>query len=158
MVRRARYNNDVRITVKNPLRDAPSGPSSHFFIPDASIGGMTDQIKIYQKPTCSKCRETLGILSECGVDFESINYYERPFTSDELKSVLEKLGVGPREIMRKDEKIYRELKLASRDLTNDELVELMVENPDLIQRPIVVRGDRAVLARPPKNVEELLEQ
>ncbi len=117
---------------------------------------MPEEIKIYQKPTCSKCRETIVVLRDRGVEFESINYYETPFTAAELKRLIEKLGVGPRDVMRKDEKVYRDLKLASRKLTDDELIELMVQNPDLIQRPIVERGNRAVLARPPKNVEDLL--
>jgi arsenate reductase (glutaredoxin) len=117
---------------------------------------MSDRITIYQKPTCTKCRVTLGILKDRGVDFEAINYYETPVTEDELRGLIEKLGITPRELLRKDEQVYRELKLGQSDFSDDELISLMVENPDLIQRPIVVRGDRAVLGRPPENVEELL--
>ena len=117
---------------------------------------MSDKIKVYQKPTCSKCRMTLGILQERGVDFDSVNYYETPMNPDELRDVIKKLGISPRDILRKDEQVYKDLKLARRDLSDDELIQLMIENPDLIQRPIVVRGERAVLCRPPENVEELL--
>ena len=117
---------------------------------------MPDKIKIYQKPTCTKCRETLGILKECGVDFDSVNYYETPLTAGELRDLVLKLGISPRELLRKEEKIYRELKIGQRELTDDQLIELMVENPDLMQRPIVVRGKKAVLGRPPETVKELI--
>ena len=117
---------------------------------------MSDTIKIYQKPTCSKCRETLGILRECGVEFESINYYETPLNVEELRGLINKLGISPRDLLRKSEQAYRDLGLGQREVSDDELIKLMVENPDLMQRPIVVRGDKAVLARPPENVEELL--
>jgi arsenate reductase len=117
---------------------------------------MSDTIKIYQKPTCSKCRETLGILRECGVEFESINYYETPLNVEELRGLINKLGISPRDLLRKGEQAYRDLGLGQREVSDDELIKLMVENPDLMQRPIVVRGDKAVLARPPENVEELL--
>ena len=117
---------------------------------------MSDKIKIYQKPTCSKCRTTIGILRERGADFESINYYETPLGVDELRKLIDKLGIAPRDLLRKGEQVYRDLKLAKRELSDDELIRLMVENPDLIQRPIVVRGNKAVLGRPPENVDELL--
>ena len=117
---------------------------------------MTDKIKIYQKPTCSKCRMAIGILKERGADFEAINYYEKPLTVQELRTLIDKLGIGPRDLLRKGEQVYRDLKLARLELSDDDLIRLMVENPDLIQRPIVVRGNKAVLARPPKNIDELL--
>lgn len=117
---------------------------------------MSDRIKVYQKPTCSKCRATIGILKDRGADFESINYYEQPLTVKELRKLIDRLGIAPRDLLRKGEQVYRDLGLAKRELSDEELIRLMVENPDLIQRPIVVKGDRAVLARPPENVEELL--
>ena len=117
---------------------------------------MSDKIKVYQKPTCSKCRATLGILRDRGADFESINYYEQPLTVKELRTVIDRLGIAPRDLLRKGEQIYRDLGLAKPELSDEELIRLMVENPDLIQRPIVLKGDRAVVARPPENVEELL--
>jgi arsenate reductase len=117
---------------------------------------MEEKIKVYQKPTCSKCRTTLGLLRDRGVDFEAVNYYETPLGETELRELIDKLGIGPRELMRKEEQIYRDLQIGKRDLPDEELIRLMVENPDLIQRPIVVRGQRAVLGRPPENVEQLL--
>lgn len=117
---------------------------------------MSDKIKVYQKPTCSKCRATIGILKDRGADFESINYYEQRLTEKELRKLIDRLGIAPRDLLRKGEPVYRDLGLAKRELTDEELIRLMVENPDLIQRPIVVKGDRAVLARPPETVDLLL--
>jgi arsenate reductase len=117
---------------------------------------MADDIKVYQKPTCSKCRETLAILRQEGVAYEAINYYETPLGVEELRQLISRLGVSPRDLLRKGEQIYKDLQIGRRVLSDDELIELMSEHPDLIQRPIVVRGDRAVLGRPPENVKELL--
>jgi arsenate reductase len=117
---------------------------------------MADQIKIYQKPTCSKCREAIGILKERGVDFEAINYYETPLDAERLRELIEQMGIAPRELLRKGEQVYRDLNLGKRDVSDDELIRLMVEHPDLIQRPIVVRGNKAVLARPTENLDNLL--
>jgi len=117
---------------------------------------MSDKITIYQKPTCSKCRTTLGILKDRGADFVSVNYYEKRLTDKDLRRLINKLGITPRELLRKGEQVYRDLGLGTREVSDDELIQMMVENPDLIQRPIVVKGDKAVLGRPPENVDELL--
>ncbi|MDE2366631.1 MAG: arsenate reductase (glutaredoxin) [Betaproteobacteria bacterium] len=117
---------------------------------------MNDRITIYQKPTCSKCRATLALLRESGKEFDSVNYYETPMTAGQLRELIDKLGVPVRSILRSDEPLFRSLGLAGRQLSDDELIRIMVENPDLIQRPIVVRGDEAVLCRPPENVAKLL--
>ncbi|GJL71144.1 MAG: arsenate reductase [Nitrosomonas sp.] len=113
---------------------------------------MEDKITIYQKPTCSKCRATLEILRDSGVEFESINYYETPLTEERIRDLLDKLNVPLRDILRKDEPLARDLGSVS----DDALIKIMVENPDLIQRPIVVRGSKAKLCRPPENVKQLL--
>jgi arsenate reductase len=117
---------------------------------------MSETIRVYQKPTCSKCRATLGILKECAVEFDAVNYYETPLSVEELRGLINKLGISPRDLLRKGEQVYRDLGLGQREVPDDELIKLMVENPDLIERPIVVRGDKAVLGRPPENVEKLL--
>jgi arsenate reductase len=117
---------------------------------------MDDKIKVYQKPTCSKCRQALARLGECGVEFEAVNYYQTPLTEEELRELINQLGIAPRELLRKDEAVYRELGLGKREVADDELIRLMIEHPDLMQRPIVVRGDRAVLARPLENLDQLL--
>jgi arsenate reductase len=74
----------------------------------------------------------------------------------ELRKLIDKLGIAPADLLRKGEQVYRDLGLAKREVSDEELIRLMVENPDLIQRPIVVRGEKAVLARPPETVDELL--
>jgi len=117
---------------------------------------MSDKIKVYQKPTCSKCRTTIGILKDRGADFEAINYYEKPLSVADLRKLIDKLGIAPRDLLRTGEQVYRDLKLAKVELSDEELIQLMVDNPDLIQRPIVVRGNKAVLGRPPENVDDLL--
>jgi arsenate reductase len=96
------------------------------------------------------------MLRERGVEFEAINYYEQPLTGKQLRELLSKLRLSPRDVLRKNEPIARKLGIANRDLSDHQLTQLMVENPDLIQRPIVVRGRKAVLGRPPENVEKLL--
>lgn len=113
---------------------------------------MSDKIKIYQKPTCGKCRATLSLLSESGEAFDSVNYYETPLTVDELKELIRKLGVPARDILRQDEPSARELTSAS----DETLIKAMIANPDLMQRPIVVRGDQAKVCRPPENVLDLI--
>ena len=117
---------------------------------------MKDQITVYEKPTCTKCREMDRFLRESGVDFSKVNYYLEPLNQKQLTGLLRKMKMKPRELLRTSEPIYRELGLAKRELSDAELIALMVEHPDLIQRPIVERGDRAVLGRPTENVKPLL--
>jgi arsenate reductase len=117
---------------------------------------MTDQITVYEKPTCTKCREMNRFLQDNGVDFSKVNYYIEPLSKEKLEELLRKMKLTPRDILRTSEPIYRELGLAKGKFTDDEIVSLMVENPDLIQRPIVERGKRAVLGRPTENVKALL--
>ena len=117
---------------------------------------MTDKITVYEKPTCTKCREMNRFLQDNGVDFSKVNYYIEPLSKEKLEELLAKMKVTPRDILRKSEPIYRELGLGKGEFTDDEIVSLMVENPDLIQRPIVERGKRAVLGRPTENVKALL--
>ena len=114
---------------------------------------MSEEIVIYQKPTCSKCRATLSLLKESGQQFDSVNYYEAPLTVEELRKLIQKLNLPVRDVLRKDEPAACNLAGAS----DDEIIKAMVENPDLMQRPIVVRGDQAKLCRPPENVKELLK-
>jgi len=96
------------------------------------------------------------LLRESGVPFEKVNYYLEPLSKKKLTELVRKLKLKPRELLRKSEPIYKELGLADRNLSDAELIALMVEHPDLLQRPIVERGDRAVLGRPTENVKELL--
>jgi arsenate reductase len=96
------------------------------------------------------------LLRESGVDFEKVNYYIEPLTKKKLKELIGKMGISARELLRTSEQIYRDLGLAKKQLSDDELIDVMVKHPDLIQRPIVERGKRAVLGRPVENVKALL--
>jgi arsenate reductase len=117
---------------------------------------MNKKLTVYQKPTCSKCRTTLRLLKEHGVDFEAIDYYEIPFSEAGLRKLLKKLGLTARDVLRKDEPVAKQLGIDKKEFSDKELIALMAKHPDLIQRPIVVRGEQAVLARPPENIEKLL--
>jgi arsenate reductase (glutaredoxin) len=114
------------------------------------------EITIYQKPTCSTCRQAVQLLKESGKPFTTINYYETPFTKTQLKNLLKKAGLSPKDILRTKEDIYKELELAKKNLSDDEWLEVMVSNPDLIQRPIVEKGEKAILARPAESVKGML--
>jgi len=96
------------------------------------------------------------LLRDSGVDFTKINYYIEPLTKKKLTELIGKMKIKPRDLLRKSEPIYRELGLAKDEFSDDELISLMIKHPDLIQRPIVERGKRAVLGRPTENVKELL--
>jgi arsenate reductase (glutaredoxin) len=114
------------------------------------------KLTVYEKPTCTKCREMDRLLRESGIDFDKVNYYLQPIGKTKLTELIRKLGMKPRELLRTSEPIYRQLGLAKGDFTDEQIISLMVEHPDLIQRPIVERGDRAVLGRPTENVKQLL--
>ena len=113
-------------------------------------------ITIYHNPRCSKSRQTLTLLKERGVKPKIVEYLKTPPTAAELKRILQKLGLKPRDLMRSGEPVYVALGLKDKALTDDELVALMVEHPILIERPIVVAGDRAAIGRPPDAVLEIL--
>ena len=117
---------------------------------------MKDQITVYEKPTCTKCREMNRFLQDNGVDFSKVNYYIEPLSKEKLEELLAKMKLTPRDILRNSEPIYRELRLGKGEFTDDEIISLMVKHPDLIQRPIVERGNRAILGRPTENVKALL--
>ena len=116
------------------------------------------KIVIYQKPTCTTCRQVYAALKESGVDFDSVNYYTDPIAKPKLKELLKKMGIKASELLRAKEDIYKKLKLGEKKdgLSEDEIVELMAKHPDLIQRPIVEKGAKAILARPAERLKEIL--
>jgi arsenate reductase len=118
---------------------------------------MEDQIIVYEKPTCSTCREVDRLLRESGVDYAKVNYFIEPVGEEKLRELIAKMRISPRELLRKNESAYRELDLATRELSDDEAIKLLVERPELLQRPIVERGTRAVLARPAERLKEILD-
>jgi len=115
------------------------------------------EVTIYHNPRCSKSRQTLALLEERGIAPEIVLYLETPPGTKRLKAILSGLGMAPRDLMRKGEDVYKTLGLADPAITDSALIEAMVANPILIERPIVVAGDRAALGRPPENVLELLD-
>ena len=115
-----------------------------------------EKITIYVKPTCTTCRKVLKILRASETDFDSVNYFEEPLNKKTLTQLVKSLGIPPRDLLRKNEKIYKELGLSKKELSDSDNIDLMVKHPDLIQRPIVIKGDEVVLARPAEEIEKLL--
>lgn len=113
-------------------------------------------ITIYHKPTCTTCRQAVQLLKDSGKPFTAVNYYERSFTKTQLKMLLKKAALSPKDVLRTKEDLYQKLGLAKKQLSDDELLDLMVKHPDLIQRPIVEKGDQAMLARPADSIKKLL--
>jgi arsenate reductase len=114
-----------------------------------------ETIRIYYNPRCSKCRETAALVSERGYATELVEYLVTPPGKEELRDLLAKLGMTPQELIRKGEEVCK-LNYAGRTLSDEEWLEALVAHPVLIERPIVVRGDRAVIARPAEKVLALL--
>lgn len=118
---------------------------------------MSAAQRLYHNPHCSKSRGALELLRERGVDPEIVAYVQQAPSIEELRGLLRMLGVGPRGIMRTGEPEYAELGLADPSLDDDALLAAMHAHPRLIERPIFVHGDRAVIGRPPERVLELLD-
>ena len=112
--------------------------------------------KIYHNTRCSKSRATLAILEQNNVEFEIVNYLENPPSESELRLVLQDLGIGARDLMRKGESVYKDLQLSNKSLTEDELIKAMLNHPILIERPIVRTNKGVVIGRPPENVQIIL--
>ncbi|CAI2466501.1 arsenate reductase (glutaredoxin) [Serratia liquefaciens] len=114
-------------------------------------------VTIYHNPRCSKSRETLALLEQHGVKPDVVLYLETPPSVDQLKKLLKELGFSSaRELMRKKEDLYKDLRLADENLSEAQLLQAMVDNPKLIERPIVVKGTQARIGRPPEQVLEIL--
>jgi arsenate reductase len=114
-----------------------------------------NKITVYEKPTCTTCRNVVKALTDNGVDFEKVNYYIKPFSKDRLKSLLIKMKMKPSELLRKKEKAYKDLKFDEKNYSEEQILDFMIKNPDLIQRPIVEIGEKAILARPAEKINEL---
>ena len=113
-------------------------------------------VTIYHNPRCSKSRQTLALIEEKGIHPKIVEYLKTPPSAAELKRILKRLGLKPRDLLRKGEPRYAELGLKDKDLADDALLALMVDNPILTERPIVVSGDDAALGRPPEAVLKIL--
>ena len=113
-------------------------------------------VKIWHNPRCSKSRNTLELLNEKGVEVEIVKYLDTPPNKEELKEMLKMLNISARELMRTKEDIYKELNLKDEN-SEDKLIDAMVENPKLIERPIVIKDGKAAIGRPIENIIDLLE-
>ena len=116
----------------------------------------SDDVTIYHNPRCSKSRQTLALIEEKGITPNIVHYLETPPDKKTLTRMLEQLGMSARDLLRKGEDAYKSEGLADKSLSETQLIDAMISHPKLIERPIVVCGDRAVLGRPPENVHELL--
>ena len=112
-------------------------------------------MKIYHNPRCNKSRQTLALLQENGVEPDVVLYLDNIMTADELRGLIAKLGISPMQLVRKGEALWKE-KYKGKVLSDDQVIEAMIANPKLIERPIVVKDQSAVLGRPPENVLELI--
>ncbi len=113
-------------------------------------------VKIYHNPRCSKSRQTLQLLRDKGIEPEIIEYLKTPPTAEELANILQKLGLKPRDLIRKREAEYKTTGMNDESLDDQALIEGMVATPKLIERPVVLAGDKAALGRPPENVLAIL--
>jgi arsenate reductase (glutaredoxin) len=114
------------------------------------------ELMVYEKRTCTTCRKLVSLLEERGVDFDRVDYHVEPLSEEEIRELVRKTGRPASELFRAREPVYGELGLGDREVDDDEAIALMTKHPELLQRPVVVRGDRAVLARPVERVLELL--
>ena len=112
------------------------------------------ELTVYEKPTCTTCRKLATLLAERGIDFDRVDYHVEPLPEEKLRELVRKAGVPARELLRTKEPRAKELR--DREAPDDEVIAAMAEEPVLLERPVVERGDRAVLARPPERVLELL--
>lgn len=113
-------------------------------------------VTIWHNPRCSKSRATLAILKDKGIRFNIVSYLDASPSAAEIDKVLTSLGMEPRDLMRKGESAYKENGLDKPDLSRDQLIAAMVKNPILIERPVVIKGEKAAIGRPPESVLEIL--
>ena len=113
-------------------------------------------ITIYQKPTCTTCKEVYQILKEANADFDAVDYFTDPIPKAKLKELIQKLGLPVEELIRKKDQLFGDLRLGEKQLTEDQWLDLLAIYPDLLQRPIVERGDKAIIARPARKIKEFL--
>ena len=113
-------------------------------------------VTIFHNPRCSKSRQTLSLVQEKNIDINIVEYLKTPPDISQLKQILKKLGYEPRQLMRKSEQIYKDLDLGNENKTAEDLVIAMAQNPILIERPIVLSGEKAAIGRPPESVLNIL--
>lgn len=112
-------------------------------------------MKIYHNPRCSKSRQTLELIQQAGQQIEIIDYLNQPPSEKELTTIIKLLGINAEDLVRKNEDVYKE-KFKDKKITQQEWVKILIEHPKLIERPIVIEGNKAIIGRPPEKVLELL--
>ncbi len=117
---------------------------------------MSDEVQIFYNPKCSKCRLTMDILNNKGITASIVEYLNTPPDSTELNHVLDILGLEPRDLMRKHEAPYKENNLDNPGLSREQLIQAMIDHPVLIERPIIINGNKAIIGRPPEKVLDIL--
>jgi len=117
-----------------------------------------EEIAIYEKPTCSKCRIALQMLDAHGVPYRDVRYYNKPLTQKKLTELVKKLGITPKALLRTEDPVYKKNNVKPETLSDAEIIELMITHPDLMQRPILERGDRAIIGRPSERVLAFLKE
>jgi arsenate reductase (glutaredoxin) len=113
-------------------------------------------ITIYQKPACTTCKEVFQILKETNTNFDAVDYFTDPIPKARLRELIQKIGLPVEALIRKKDQLYSDLRLGEKQLTEDQWLDLLAIYPDLLQRPIVERGDKAILARPARKIREFL--
>ena len=117
---------------------------------------MSSDVRIYLNPECTKCRLSMQLLDDNGVSPEVVEYLNTPPNSEELNEILDLLSLEPRELMRQHEAPYTECNLADESLSRNQLIQAMIDNPILIERPIVIKGNKATIGRPPERILDIL--
>lgn len=114
------------------------------------------EITIYQKPSCTTCKEVFQILKELSVDFDSVDYFTDPIPKAKLKELIQKVGLPVEQLIRKKDQLFLDLRLGEKQLTESQWLDLLAIYPDLLQRPIVEKGEKAIVARPARKIREFL--
>ena len=112
-------------------------------------------MKLYHNPRCSKSRQGLAILQEANQKFEIVEYLKNPISESEIKDILKKLNIEPLDLVRKNEAIWKE-KYKGKNISNEQVIQAMLEHPKLIERPIFINGDKAVIGRPPEKIISII--
>jgi arsenate reductase (glutaredoxin) len=115
------------------------------------------ELTVYEKRTCTTCKNLASLLEERGIDFERVDFHVEPLREGQIRELVRKTGRPARDLFRASEQVYEDHHLADREPDDDEAIALMAAHPELMQRPVIVRGDRAVLGRPIERVLELLD-
>lgn len=117
-----------------------------------------EEITIYEKPTCSKCRVAIELVNTEGIPYRTVRYHDTPLTHEKLAELIRKIGIQAKELLRIEDPLFRALKVELATIDEQEAIQLMIEHPDLMQRPILERGTRAIIGRPTERIATFLQE